>query len=570
MPLLAVLAALLIPSRYWITLFRTASNGDLNLLVGARLFRVALAALGLYALSARRLGWLSMSGLGRSVRPPELTRAEGFGIAAILAVATVARLSGLESDLWIDEVDWLVTYGRASFGEIATTYSSQNQHFLYSLLARGSTLVFGESFWALRLPAALLGIASVAALYLFSREVSDRADALLASLLLAVSYHHVWFSQSARGYTGLLFFVLVSSWLFLRGMKNDSPGQWLLYALSISLGIYMHQTMLFVVTCHFLAFLWAGSRSRDTLASSLSTPAFGGFVLGALLTFALHAMAIPQILGPALADLSLVSAWKNPIWTLQEGYRGLRVGFGGAIGVLLLSVLASAGFVSFLRRRPVVVYLTILPSMVGAATVIGMQHPLWPRFFFFALGFGALILVRGARAVGEQLIPARVGRRVRTISGITCATTLVMAAAPALLFAYGPKQDFSGAKDYAEANRAKGDAIVAVDLAGYAYGNLYAPEWLRVNSTEELDKIRQRSKRVWVVYTMPLRLEAYRQGLSEVLRRDFTLVRAFPGSLGGGTIYVCTTDPSLPTSTRQSKKRFQALPNAPRENRRCL
>src|SRR5262249_32005312 len=144
---------------------------------------------------------------------------------------------------------------RLPIGQIITSYDAQNQHFLYSVLAHVSFLIFGENGWSLRLPAVLFGTGSIWALYLLGREVANTREALLSAALLTFSYHHIWFSQNARGYTGLLFWTTLASWLLLRAMREARPELWLLYAVAAALGVYMHMTMLFVITGHFIIYL---------------------------------------------------------------------------------------------------------------------------------------------------------------------------------------------------------------------------------------------------------------------------------------------------------------------------
>ncbi len=128
-----------------------------------------------------------------------------IGLGALLLVSMAVRLYQLGSGLWFDEIMTLKEYARLPYLEIVTRFKSENQHFLYSLLAHSSILLFGESAWSLRLPAVLFGVGSIWAVYMLGAEVTDRKQAFLASALLAFSYHHLWFSQNARGYTGLLF-----------------------------------------------------------------------------------------------------------------------------------------------------------------------------------------------------------------------------------------------------------------------------------------------------------------------------------------------------------------------------
>src|SRR5207237_6299830 len=118
---------------------------------------------------------------------------------------------------------------------------------LYTVMAHASFRIFGEGAWALRLPAVLFGTGSIVALYLLARQVATRAEALFASALFTFSYHHVWFSQNARGYSGLLFWTLISSWFLIRALREDRAFLWLAYAVTASLGIYTHITLMFII-----------------------------------------------------------------------------------------------------------------------------------------------------------------------------------------------------------------------------------------------------------------------------------------------------------------------------------
>lgn len=163
-------------------------------------------------------------------------RAPWGWLALLTLLAATMRAVGLDQQLWYDEMLLAVRWMPLGLGEIATTYTSQNQHMLYSLLARIAVGLFGEHNWALRLPAVLFGVAAVPALFFCARMMATggthegrleagatkgaRREALLASALLAVSYHHVWFSQNARGYTGLALWTLVTTYFFLRGWRE--------------------------------------------------------------------------------------------------------------------------------------------------------------------------------------------------------------------------------------------------------------------------------------------------------------------------------------------------------------
>jgi uncharacterized membrane protein len=163
-------------------------------------------------------------------------------LAILLVVATLLRLYRLNQQVWHDEVSILGSSLRRPLLEIVTQWPGPASHILFEASARVSIVVFGEAPFALRLPAALFGIAGVAAFYWLALLIFRRDHAFAISALFAVSYHHVWFSQNARGYTAMmLFFVLVSAQLirfWQSGRIRRSEG--IVYALTGALVSYSH------------------------------------------------------------------------------------------------------------------------------------------------------------------------------------------------------------------------------------------------------------------------------------------------------------------------------------------
>ncbi|MCC7353733.1 MAG: glycosyltransferase family 39 protein, partial [Anaerolineae bacterium] len=307
-------------------------------------------------------------------------------LGAILLVAFALRLYGLNAGLWYDEILTSINYARMSFFQIITTYDSQNQHFLFSLLARASILIFGESAWALRLPAVIFGVASIWALYLLGREIGSETEALLSAALLTFSYHHIWFSQNARGYTGLLFWTILSSWLLLRALREGRPRLWLLYAAAAALGMYTHLTMIFVIIGgHFAVYLAAFLFRRRESWPSRWSGMFLGFGLSGFFTLLLYAPALPQFAGGFFGEEGNVITWKNPLWTLLEVARGMQLGFAGAVAALVALLVFGAGLFIVLRTNPALIQLLIIPAVLGAGVTLATGHYVWPRFFFFAI-----------------------------------------------------------------------------------------------------------------------------------------------------------------------------------------
>lgn len=436
-----------------------------------------------------------------------------------MAAALLLRLYRLGEGLWLDEIYAWVRYMGLPLREIPTVYGSENQHFLFTMLARVSLLLFGESVWAFRLPAVLFGVASLGAVYLFGKEAASEREGLFSAALLTVSYHHIWFSQNARGYTGLLFWTMTTSWLLLRAQREPSIRWWLWYAAAAALGVYTQATIVFLLVGHALIAAVGAARTRAWRGP------LAGFGLGALLTVALHAPALPEILKGLQGTVSVVAEWRRPSWTITEMFAGLKIGFYGAAAAVAAASVFAAGCWSYLRSRPVVLTLLLAPAALGTACLLAMGHHIWPRFYFFCFGFAALVAVRGALQVGR--------------AGVWVVAAMILVSAASAPLAYGPKQDFAGAYDFVRAQARPGDAMASADLAAWYFERYRHTGWPTVNTPAELEPVRSRTGRTWLIYTLEPVLQAQRPELYAVVRREFEVVRRFRGTLNNGDVVVC-------------------------------
>lgn len=534
---------------------RTSESPD-QLRLGALLFKAGLVFHGLL-LAAVTATWPSWAvphgGKARAslwtVSIPRETGGRNLRgllvVAGLLGAGAALRAINLGSGLWYDEVVTLVEFVRPSLGQIFTGFASDNQHTFFSLLAHGSVALFGESPWALRLPAVLFGLAGIWALYALASTIASEHEALLAAALLTVSYHHIWFSQNARGYTGLLFFTLLATWLFVRGLQDLRLGLWVGYAVAMTLGVYTHLTMAFVLTSHVLAYGWVlvGCwRRGEHLTGPCWIPVFAFALVGSL-SFQLYALVLPQVMGATVNATTVPSDWTNPLWALAETLRGMKVGFAGGVGGLAAAGLFASGLLSYARENRFIVALLVLPGLLGAAVVILLQRNFWPRFFFYTMGFLVLIAVRGAMVIGGVLaglvrrssVDAALGRRI----GVALTAGLILLSAASLPIAYRyPKQDYQGALAFVEQRRQPGEAVVAVGLASLPYQRFYAPYLDAIRSLDELNAIRSRSRATWLLYTFPIHLRSRHPDILDSVGSNFRLVKIFPGTVGDGAIYV--------------------------------
>ena len=522
---------------------------------GPDLFRALLVFHGAALIA---LGGLAVTGRLRRQRPapapgPRSSAIAWGALVLLCGIALALRLWRLDTDLWLDEVFTLTDFLRRPWREIVASFPSQNQHPLYSLLGRLSVVAFGESAATVRLPAVLFGVGSIWALFMLGRRVIGTRGALLSCALMTFSYHHVWFSQNARGYIGLLFFGTLATWLWIEATGHGTPRRWTAYGISAWLGVWMHMTMVFVLAAHGVVYAamlvtdWMARRPSPHARVDRSwrwlAPAV--WIFAGTITIQVHALALPEFLDSALHEVSLDSAWVNPWWVLEESLRRLADGGLGSVIVIAALVPMAIGFGSIWRRDWRVAVLLIAPALLGGGTMLALGHNLWPRFFFFCMGFFILIAVQGALAA-PRWIASRLPRwkwagsdSLADRIGTAGCLLLILVSMTTLPRSYLPKQDFSGARRWIDESRRPGDEVVAIGLAGEAYHRYYAPDWTYVKERSTLEAIQRDHRQVWLVYTLPVHAEAWLPEIWSVIQREYEVVRVFPGTLGGGDVVVC-------------------------------
>lgn len=516
-----------------------------RLATGITLFRVSLGVLGLYLLALSRFAGRALSDDGPVLRDA----APGWtplAVLAILALAAGLRFYGLDRGIWYDEMLMHVSHMHLGPLQILTTFKDANNHILYTFLARLSIDAFGDTVAAIRLPAVLFGLASIAAVYGFARRVMSWPEALVAALLLAVSYHHLWFSQNARGYTALLFFSLVSSSCLVDAVRTGSPRHWIVYAVTAALGAFTHLTIAFLFVGHFLYFLTRSLTGRGNAGlSRLWTGVFFGFGTMTLMTLVLHAMVLPDMLGGALLGSGLQgeTEWSNPLWALRELLGSLQIGFSGA-GVLAAGgLVVLIGMARFLRAESAPVAFFVIPVGTALLLMTSIGYTLFPRFFFFAMGFAIVIVIHGATALGE--FAARLLRLDgRGAAALTIAPALLLVAASAVSLprAYHPKQAFAASIAYVEDHRDAGDLVAVIGISELPYNAYFKKGWTRIDTVEDLETLLATGRRVWVLYTLPVQARTAHPALLDRLERGFTRAGTFWGTLGGGEIVVSVSD----------------------------
>ena len=482
---------------------------------------------------------------GGSARPTVArSRAALIAVLAIMLVAAALRFMGLQSQLWYDEIVTLVRSARRPVYQLLTEFPGVNDHPLYSLLAHASLTVFGESAWALRLPACLFGIASVAMVYILGSRVTTRTEAWAGAVVLATSYHHIWFSQDARGYTLLGFLTLLTTYSLVRAAESARSRDYVVYAVACAAGLYTHLMMAFVMLGH--AGVLLVGRARPWRSPSTPMP-LGPFLWACAASGAVAAIVYAPF-APGLAAYLLAPAPREAVrvattrWAIGEAVQSIFAG-AGVPAAIAAGMFAVTGAVSLWRRERLAAALLIGPAVVTGLALLALRHMVRPRFFFFLSGAAAIFVGRGlgaaAAALWRRRVPHAQARAERAQWGIIAgALALVALSAAALPRNYAvPKQDFNGALQFAEAAERRGARIAAAGPACLPLSTYFGKSWPCLKSVDEWERLRSGTGPAFVVLTLEEYIEDLR--LLEAIRANCPTRARFPGTLGGGDLTVC-------------------------------
>lgn len=463
-------------------------------------------------------------------------------VGLLLVLAGFLRFYWLDSQLWLDEISALHGY-RKPFLEILTTFPGYFPNPLYELLAHASLVLLGDTALAIRLPAAIFGVGGVLIFYRLACRLSGRGEGLLAGVLMAVSYHHIFFSQNARGYTAYLFFALATTDVFLGLLETMRWRTALAYVGLAAMTVYAHPFGLFVPAGQILVALpvaWSrqrrGDRTTPTLAHLL-----GIAVLTNLAILVLYAPFIRDSIAFSLTAGRTAGHGPRVFGLIPELLEGLRAAFHGWFGVVVAATFGAIGTVDYVRRQPVALGALVFPLLLAAAVIGALNVGVHGRYFLLALPLGYLIGTRGLVVVTRILLERGFGLTAPRSAKVQAASALLLvllATVPLIRYYAYPKQDYLGALQTVRALAAPEDRVVAADLAGHAIRAYYAPDYPVVEGLTDLLGEEAGGRRVWVVTTLERVLASRDPRLLAHLHRHYQLVQVLPGTLGDGAMRI--------------------------------
>jgi 4-amino-4-deoxy-L-arabinose transferase-like glycosyltransferase len=415
-------------------------------------------------------------------------------LAAITAIAFALRFYKLgQWSFWIDEM-W-------SVGNSLAVEASNVKYALASLSYGFSLLFFflkpvlvylGVSEWSARLLPALIGVASIPALYLIVKKVLDSSVAILTALLLALSSWHLFWSQNCRFYTLLLLLHNLALFAFYWGLERDQARYLVLAAAIWALALMTHATAILVVPIFVVYSLLLsvlplekppGLHWRTLFLLLLPLPIY-------VLYEVYRAVSGSTLLISAIYHRSVHYASTTEFYSPYYVLRSLA-GLVYYLGVPLTCLAVCGGIYLLAKKKRVGLFL-LLSALVPLLVLLFPASP--ARFVFLSLPSWLILAAVAVRGLFAQ---TRKQGRVLAI-GVLVLLLADLVAQNRLYYSdqKGNRWDWKGAFALVRERRAGGDLVVTTwpELGRHYLGEEVLP-------MHEIDRdyVLQSDKRIWFV-----------------------------------------------------------------------
>jgi uncharacterized membrane protein len=325
-------------------------------------------------------------------------------LGGILLLGLVLRLWNINQSLWWDEIWSTLFYAKADsvWGTISKLGVLFNNHILYSVLCKISITIFGENEISARIPALMLGLFGIGAVYMFGRTYWNSSIGLTAAYLTAISIFHIDHSTEARGYSGLLLFSILSTNYFLKALPTRDGKSWALYILCTVTAYYFHVIMIAVSISQFLyiLLLWLGKQigKPKTPIQSLY-PYFKYTAIAAIITLTLY-LPIMKTFIKNMGKVSVMEVDRFPF--LQDLANSICPGILSPPGLIIYAFLFCAGLFFLIKKNAALSLLTVI-IIVAPLTIYILANPsfVFKRYFLYALPFCLLIVSSGIHSLSN-------------------------------------------------------------------------------------------------------------------------------------------------------------------------
>jgi len=355
------------------------------------------------------------------------------------------------NSLWLDEAS-TYTISVKSFADIwqVTAGGEFNPPLFYwiehiMLMLRNNEVI-------LRFVPALLGVLTIPLFYLIGREFLDRNAGLIAAAACTFSPFLIYYSQEARAYMLMLFFVALATIFFLKGMKSGGLINWTLFGAFSAFAFWAHFYALVMIGALVLFALteWA-PRIRDEFDNLK-------MLVAAVVVFVI--LSLPLII--VTLQLFVLRTSSAPTY----GFQGPDIifetfvqvaGMNIPVMILLIALFIVGIFQAFRIGKSKGIFLVLITVLTFVISyLLSFKMPMLPRYLIFL----SIVFFLGI-AVSYRTIYSLWNNQAVVYGFIA---VLFVISAPALAGYYSgySKEDWRGFSAALEQKVQPGDVVVSV------------------------------------------------------------------------------------------------------------
>lgn len=386
------------------------------------------------------------------------------------------------NSLWLDEAA-THTFASLSLAGIWQLTTSEINPPLFHWIEH-FMLFAGDNETILRFVPALAGVLTIPLIYIIGREFFDRNVGIIAASAVAFSPFLIFYSQEARAYSLMLFFVASAMIFYLRALREKDLKDWILFGILSALAFWTHFYSIVIIGALILYALGLQLLKARENMKNLRMIGFGIIVL--------IIGCLPLVISAIRLFISRSSAPPSfGIQGIDLIYATFLQMSGSEIGMYLFVLLFAVGITqAFITDRNKGIFLVSTTALVFIMSVIlSYKIPMVPRYLIFF----DLIFVLGIAFTYRTVYSLWNSRSVVYLFLVF----FVVVGAPVLTGYYSgfSKDDWRGFSTTMAQTAKPGDLIVSVpnyvaQPFDYYYSNkTYKTYEFGANSAGELDRI---------------------------------------------------------------------------------
>lgn len=432
-----------------------------------------------------------------------LQKQDWFIMAALTLAAALLRVFPLSQSLWQDEIGVYKTFMEP--GILATIYpkSSMGSHPLMQILVTLFTNVVGVNEITLRLPVFMFAVATIPLLYFVSIKISgQRIVAVVAAVFMTINSYHIYYSFQMRGYALLIFFCILSVYLFIRLLYSFNKQIRLLYILTSIMLVYTHMWALYLVIAQqivLVVFLLYQLRKRDSqnfFPTANVAKYLESFILIMVLIFIVYLPQLPVILMNVLSEsnssMSPVQYFKLVISTSHNiiaytDYPILTRSYALLIAFVFLFMIKKNIAYLFVFYTSLVVFL--ITALAFNATGF------FPRYLVCNM---PLFVIINAAVITELWQSSKISYKLLSVSIAISFFILSLSSYPNT---YRIIQNYKDAVEFVKNQEHNEDITIVANSLGKIEIQYYNPKIIPLYSKQQLDSLIRLNKKVYAITT---------------------------------------------------------------------